>query len=245
MPLTEDEICEALIDAKVRKQSVLTQQENLRRRQQISAELTIPFTAETLIKFCHRFYVERFGKEFIVDENNRSLFIKLSHYFSGNTDFNVGDYSLDKGIMIMGNVGVGKTELMKFFQKNKKSCYKVISCINVADDYLIYNEDNELEKIYSTPNKMAVNDFSVFYQKYTGNCFDDLGTEEVKNSFGNKKNVMADVIMAIYNKKDFSRFHITTNLSAEEIESMYGSRVKSRLREMFNVFSLQGKDRRK
>lgn len=61
-----------------------------------------------------------------------------------------------------------------------------------------------------------------------------------------KKNVMADVLQAVYNKKNFSKFHITTNLmNKEEIEAKYGSRVNSRLREMFNVFSLEGTDRRK
>ncbi|MDT8347935.1 MAG: ATPase, partial [Flavobacteriaceae bacterium] len=31
--------------------------------------------------------------------------------------------------------------------------------------------------------------------------------------------------------------HITTNLNAEELEARYGSRVRSRLREMFNLIS--------
>jgi hypothetical protein len=31
--------------------------------------------------------------------------------------------------------------------------------------------------------------------------------------------------------------HITTNLSASEIENAYGSRVRSRMREIFNLIS--------
>ena len=40
--------------------------------------------------------------------------------------------------------------------------------------------------------------------------------------------------------------HITTNLSASELESMYGSRVRSRMREMFNLvaFKRNAKDKR-
>jgi len=40
--------------------------------------------------------------------------------------------------------------------------------------------------------------------------------------------------------------HITTNLSAPELESMYGSRVRSRMREMFNLvaFERNAKDKR-
>lgn len=55
---------------------------------------------------------------------------------------------------------------------------------------------------------------------------------------------MADILMEIYKRKDYEKFFITTNLNNEEIELKYGSRVLSRLREMFNVFILEGKDRR-
>jgi DNA replication protein DnaC len=33
--------------------------------------------------------------------------------------------------------------------------------------------------------------------------------------------------------------HITTNLSASEIENAYGSRVRSRMREMFNLIAIE------
>lgn len=144
----------------------------------------------------------------------------------------------------MGDVGTGKTEIMKFFQKNKKACFTIKSCVDIAADFSIYK--NEIDETYSTPIEKPLNDPDVFFQREIGYCFDDLGTEEVKNDYGNKKNVMADIIMAVYNKKNFTKFHITTNLmNKEEIEGKYGSRVNSRLREMFNVFSLDGNDRRK
>lgn len=39
---------------------------------------------------------------------------------------------------------------------------------------------------------------------------------------------------------------MTTNLNAEELERLYGDRVRSRLREMFNLISFppEAKDRR-
>ena len=41
--------------------------------------------------------------------------------------------------------------------------------------------------------------------------------------------------------------HATTNLSASELESYYGNRVRSRMREMFNLiaFDSAAKDKRK
>lgn len=202
-----------------------------------------PFNGEELIEYSHQFFIERFDSKFEIDEENKHIIRELSKYFSNDPDFNKGSYSLKKGIMLMGNVGTGKSWLMSFFQKNKKRCFTIKSCNDISDDYLVYKE--ETEKIYSTPIEKPLHDPAVFFQKHIGYCFDDLGTEQSKNSFGNKKDVMADILFAIYNKKDFEKFHITTNLNEKDLQERYGSRLYSRFNEMFNVFVYNGKDRRK
>lgn len=242
--LTVDEIVEALIEAKSKKGVRLQYEKNLAEKQEKSKQLFKVWDSKELIEYCHHFYQKRFGYDFQIDSYNKPLVEKLALYFTNNPEFEIGGYSLVKGILIMGNVGCGKTEIMKFFQKNKKACFALKSVNDIASDFSIYK--NEIDDVYSTPIEKPLNDPDVFFQREIGYCFDDLGTEEVKNDYGNKKNVMADVLMAIYNKKKFSRFHITTNLmSKEEITEKYGTRVNSRLREMFNVFSLEGTDRRK
>lgn len=238
--LTTEEIAKALQDAKANKARVLEFEERQAQSRQRAKELTEPFDVRGLLNFCIRFYTERFNKSFFLSSE---LIGPFAEYFTNDPDFEKRGYSLNKGILIMGNVGVGKTELMKFFQKNKKQCYKVISCNEVADDYSHFK--NDIAEVYSTPIQKAMNDADVFFQREIGYCFDDLGTEEIKNDYGNKKNVMADILMAIYNKKQFSKFFITTNLNSEEIIERYGSRINSRLREMFNVFVLEGNDMRK
>lgn len=240
--LTMDEIAEALIKAKAAKDIKLQYEKNQEARIQAGKEMMNPFTPVELFNYGKKFYFERFKKEFILDENNRPLVKKLAEYFTGADDFIAEGYSLDKGILIMGNVGTGKTDLMKFFQKNKKGCYRIVACAEAADDYSIY-QDN-IESVYAHPIEKPMHDPSVFYQKLIGCCFDDLGCEEVKNNFGNKKNVMADIIRVIYDRKNFAQFHITTNLNWNEIEEKYGSRIQSRMLEMFNVFILNGPDRR-
>lgn len=237
--LTEEEICEALIKAKSLKYIRIQYESNEKIRYDKGNELMNPFSPDQLINYSINFYFDRFNKSFVIDDDNRSLITKLSNYF---TDTQAEGIDPNKGVLIMGNVGRGKTELMRFFQKNKKGCFKIITCNDVASDYLVLKD--ELEDVYSTLIEKPLHDPAVFFQKYIGYCFDDLGTEEDKNAFGNKKNVMADLIMAIYLKKVFNKFHITTNLTKEEIENRYGTRVVSRLREMFNVLVLNGKDRR-
>ena len=84
--------------------------------------------------------------------------------------------------------------------------------------------------------------------RLTGYCFDDLGAEQNIKHYGNDLNVMAEIIISRY--EDFvqnkSITHITTNLSASEIEALYGNRLRSRMRSMFNLitFSNESRDKR-
>lgn len=242
--LTLEEITDALVEAKSKKAVRLQYEKNLAEKQEKSRQLFKVWDSNELIEYCHNFYKKRFGLPFLIDQYNEQLLNQLALYFTNNKEFEKAGYSLTKGILIMGNVGSGKTELMKFFQKNKKCCFTIKSANDISSDFSLYK--NEIDDVYSTPIEKPINDPDVFFQREIGYCFDDLGTEEVKNDYGNKKNVMSDVLMAIYSKKNFSKFHITTNLmSKEEIEAKYGTRVNSRLREMFNVFALEGPDRRR
>jgi hypothetical protein len=70
-------------------------------------------------------------------------------------------------------------------------------------------------------------------------CFDDLGIEGMVKYFGNDCNVMAEILLTRY--EFFIRHgmitHLTTNLNSMEIEELYGLRLRSRMREMFNLIS--------
>jgi len=72
-------------------------------------------------------------------------------------------------------------------------------------------------------------------------CFDDLGTESNLKYFGNECNVMAEILLSRYDLfiSHSLLTHLTTNLSATEIEKMYGNRLRSRLRAMFNLLAFQ------
>jgi DNA replication protein DnaC len=70
-------------------------------------------------------------------------------------------------------------------------------------------------------------------------CFDDLGTEQSLKYYGNECNVMGEILLSRYDlfiSRDMIT-HLTTNLSASEIENLYGNRARSRLREMFNLIA--------
>lgn len=182
-------------------------------------------------------------KGWVMDQFNRPIIENLCKYFTGDS---TGPLNLKKGILLRGGVGCGKTSIMQLFQYNQTNSFNIVSCREVAykfanDGHSAISQYNNL--LYSSNLKLT------FGQKEIGTCFDDLGTEEEKKNFGNQVNVMADIILNRYDKKEtmFAKTHMTSNLSVSEIEQYYGTRVKSRLVEMFNdvVFENNSPDRRR
>jgi DNA replication protein DnaC len=147
---------------------------------------------------------------------------------------------LSKGILLSGPIGCGKTSIMHLIKpfSNHKSDYKIKTCREISFEFAKQGYGALLPYTHKLNNQ----------NKLTGYCFDDLGAEQQIKHFGNDCNVMAEILICRY--EDFiehnSLTHITTNLSATEIENLYGNRLRSRMRSMFNVisFSANSKDKR-
>ncbi|MGZ4079220.1 MAG: ATPase, partial [Bacteroidia bacterium] len=137
---------------------------------------------------------------------------------------------------------VGKTtiiNLMRFFESPKER-FIMKTCRDISFEFI---KDG-----YDTIHKYSR--YSFHPNTYTPKiyCFDDLGTENTLKYFGNECNVMAEVLLSRYDLFVSRKLitHLTTNLSAPEIEEVYGNRTRSRMREMFNLISFQAecKDKR-
>lgn len=173
-------------------------------------------------------FINRFGgfkgqiwqKEYI-----RSVCLMLSEDIRFESEMG---FSFEKGILVKGKSGLGKTEITRAISGNPIRPIKIISILDICDEVKEngFCELNTKERV----------------------LLDDVGTEpEVINHFGTKVNWFKDFIEKYYLHADgnFSRLMITTNLNAEEFEARYGLRVRSRMREMFNVITLNGQDLRK
>lgn len=266
IPLTEDEITEALIEAK-RKKEVLLKREELRKFELKNIELKEMNWSFGMIGA----YMLNRAKEifpptdpFVLDGDNKSFFELLCRYFINDKVFidearkmfpdlpndEPVNWSLDKGLLICGNFGSGKTWMMKLFQKNARQTYYMRSAKKIAQDYLNSgkgkDKDVDIPEEYVNLFENPLNDGSVFYQKFSGLCIDDLGAENKKNNFGNVMNVIGDLIERRYEKRFTGVFlHATTNMTSGQLKEFYGERVTSRMREIFNFIELQGEDRRK
>lgn len=186
--------------------------------------------------------VELYGNHFKILETDYQIVYKLIAFFlkdeSACNQFNI---DLEKGILLTGPIGCGKTSLMTLMKHlapigNKfsvKPC-RDISLEFIQDGYQIIHKYS-IGKLYQSEPRTY--------------CFDDLGTENNLKYFGNECNVMAEILLSRYDLFISKKLqtHITTNLSATEIEKHYGNRVRSRLRELCNLIAFDNvaKDKRK
>lgn len=187
----------------------------------------------------------------------KKIISALCLYFTGNPAFENIDakelnsikgssFSLTKGIWLWGQPGVGKTLLMDMFRINKRQCFGLVQCTKLA--YLWSKEGDFFIEPYMRPvNNGEIFSSTPFNQKLVGICYNDLGTEQIPvKFFGNTINVMEQIILNSYDKKvPFWHRHVTTNLTGEQVKSIYGTRVSDRIIEMFNIIDITGKSLRK
>ncbi len=176
-----------------------------------------------------------FGKNFKIFKEDEAILYKLCVYFI--RDFETCrklKINPNKGILLSGPVGCGKTSLMKLlpFIVPHQNKHRVIAARNISFSF----------------NK---NGFKII-EDYGNNgfyCFDDLGIESTGRHFGKDCNVMGEILLSRYDLflKNKVRTHATTNLNAQELENRYGNRVRSRMRELFNLiaFGEESEDKRK
>lgn len=198
------------------------------------------------------------GKTFVIDDHNRAIADLICRYFANDPTFENekdlagNNYSLQKGLSLTGNVGVGKTFLMAFFHFNQNQSYTMANCRKIEGLWIeqMSNKEKPMKNVidyYAAAIEVPVNS-NPFGHQAIGTCFDDLGTEtSPSKSYGEEKNVLAEILMNRYESGlPFNYTHITTNLSPHDISIKYGTRVRDRFREMFNLiqFPNDSKSRR-
>lgn len=197
-----------------------------------------------------------FSKKFKIHKEDEEIILKLCTYMIQDAEGckKLG-IDLHKGILLSGPVGCGKTSLMKllphFVPHIRK--FEIIPARNLT--FQFNNEGFKVIEQYGNNN---------FY------CFDDLGVEPTGRHFGKDCNVMGEILISRYDlfikhhsnvsfrvghlersretrNINLGLTHVTTNLNAHELEDRYGNRVRSRMRELFNLiaFDKESRDKRK
>jgi DNA replication protein DnaC len=177
--------------------------------------------------------VQQTGKTaYVFDAENTPVIGELLRYFAQLPD---GNCNPAKGILLAGNVGSGKTLLFEIFfhlVRPLRPFYKT-TARQVAKDYAAEGLTalaRYVRQFKQTTDGLLPVDF----------FFDDLGAEDNKKHYGNEANVMAEIIYDRYELfiRHKTRTHFTTNLTPQELEDKYGTRVYSRLCHMCNFLVL-------
>ncbi|NBL65948.1 AAA domain-containing protein [Flavobacterium sp. NST-5] len=173
-----------------------------------------------------------YGDKFHFKQQDTLNITKLVAYFlKDETKTNEYGIDLTKGILLSGPVGCGKTTLMtlmKYVTKQNNRFY-LKTCRDISFEFI--KEGYEIIHRYSRG--------SYSQTEYKNYCFDDLGVEQNLKYYGNECNVMAEITLSRYDLFIARKVqtHLTTNLSASEIETAYGNRIRSRLRGMLNLIA--------
>ena len=185
---------------------------------------------------------QQYGKHFNIREEDKHIIFRLLSYFL--KDEAVASHlqiDLNKGILLSGPIGTGKTTLMNLMKLFEPAQGRFImrSCREVSFEFI--------KEGYETIHKYSRHSFQPNTHNPRTFCFDDLGTENNLKYYGNECNIMAEVLLSRYDLFISRNLvtHLTTNLSATEIEDIYGNRIRSRMREMFNLVSFEENDKDK
>jgi hypothetical protein len=188
------------------------------------------WTANRMYNFMKWSAQKIFEKQFIIHENNKKLITALCFLLSEDDRYESElKYSFKKGLIIRGVSGLGKTFIPRCLAQNGLNPIHILSMLEISDEIRSSGE----------------------YQINRGQCtkvyLDDVGTEEpVILHYGTRISFFKNFIEAYYlqNPGSFGNMILSTNNNFAEIEQKYGFRVRSRMREMFNVIDVTGKDMR-
>ena len=186
--------------------------------------------------------VDRIGKSidprFSLTENITKVYKKLIQFFHADPKF-PGD--LNRGFMLMGPTGTGKTLAMEIMSK-----YRTIDDTKFIIQNRVYRMNYDIIDVNRLVNKFMDDSFDgihIYCNRYLI-CLDDIGTEiEKVKHFGNTLDVVSHILSERYAKRLMTL--ATTNFPLKTLENKYDDRVISRMYAMFNFIEMKERDFRR
>lgn len=211
--------------------------------------LTNKFSKNKMWKmFLHTFY-KKYGYDFIRNEKTIQNIKILFYYFLQDEEFfkcenlrgDISQPSFQKGLLIIGGYGLGKTdyfaifeEIFKYYSDLRFKCYTAESLVLKYEHCTSAVEKDYFFKDVSRP-KMFI---------------DDLASERFASNYG-KVDVIKDVLSNRYNKRlltyascNYTNSDQCSKKTLEDLGSHYGPRIYDRFFEMFNIIEFKGKSYR-
>ncbi len=170
-----------------------------------------------------------FESNFVLNESNFEFYNQLILYSTRDSLFKK---DLNKGLLLMGNIGTGKSLAMKIMH-----IFKFVK----ANRSFEYFESDEIIDSYCKEGRVGILKYNTIHDL----LIDELGNDSGKqNNFGN----IEDPISLLLNKRynDFINpnsklyTHAITNLDEVELNNRFDERIIDRIYEMFNIIPVIG-----
>ena len=195
-------------------------------------------------------YKNQTGKDLLLTQERLDDYKTILCYFTEDERFfkckNLSKKSIpsfDKGLLIVGGYGNGKSSIMKSLSAALKY-YRV-------RQFRFYTANQIVDQFEGTE---TTQDKKSFWKTFSNGtlCFDDVKTERDASNFG-KYNLFKDIIERRYDYD--SRTFMTCNYhplkdgdleaALDEFGDRYGARAYDRIFEMFNIIEFKGGSLRK
>lgn len=161
--------------------------------------------------------------KYLIDDKNKKLISQMMLYLARHNECKL---DLNKGILLIGNVGCGKTMLMKAFIATYNDLYlfKVNSVLST--DYV---------KHVASKDELNYSDRPLF--------IDDIGKEATfVNDYGTEVLPIIQLLAKRYNDGELT--FGTANYRLDTLTDKYKDHITDRMKEMFNIVVLEGSSRR-
>jgi DNA replication protein DnaC len=203
--------------------------EEAKRQKEQYETLKQKWTAKNMLQLMKWTSKNILGRQFIINPDNTLLIKTLCFFLSNDERFEKElGYSFQKGLLIRGISGIGKTHLVQCVSGNELNPVLILSMLEICEQVKA-----EGEFIIELKDKKII-------------YVDDVGTEEhIVNHYGTKINWFKNFIEMYYlRNRIYNKLIISTNNSFSELEEKYGFRVRSRIKDMFNIIDVKGIDMR-
>lgn len=182
---------------------------------------------EIYIKELKLKFVEFLKEEFFFESDKLEIDSKTKSVLNTIFDWILGKYKPDKGFLLTGSYGTGKSSIMKAAMKLIFHIYGVSESYPSGIHEPKYITSKKLARLFIDNEKVKINE--LIYAKLIG--IDDFGYESKEvRTFGTIVFPFEEILMERYDKKKIML--ATTNLKPAQIEKIYGGHVLDRLKQM-------------
>ncbi|CAM4279198.1 hypothetical protein [Gillisia limnaea] len=176
--------------------------------------------------------------QFIIKPQNKKIIYSIFRYFLQLPDFNEygvikNKADLDKGLLVYGDYGVGKSTLFDAIHEVGKTI--VTKTQNTQLWFPRISTIHMLHQYYESQKNPGSNFKLENY--YRGKLYlDDLGKEDKAY---NREEIIGKLLFERHHQK--LKTFVTTNENPSAVAARYGNHIGDRLPEMFNIIKWEGK----